>query len=271
MSERSFSFVTHSGIEVLEWPWLAELGASVMITTRSGGVSTGPYDSLNLGLHVDDEPASVAENRSRVARALRCPLDDTVFAQQVHGTAASVVGAAERGRGAHDQSDAIEGTDALVTADPGVVLAMLMADCLPVVLFDPGARVIANVHAGWRGTVAGVVPAAIDAMCRSGSRPSDVLAFLGPAVDPDRYQVGEDVRDAVAERFGPDHDDVLWAHEDGRWRLDLWEANRRMLENAGLAPEQILVARVSTGQQFFSDRAMRPCGRFACLARLLEP
>ena len=116
-----------------------------------------------------------------------------------------------------------------------------------------------------------MVPSAIETMRHLGSEPSDVLAFMGPAVAPEHYQVGEDVRDAVLGAFGPDHHDVLWAHADGRWRLDLWAANSRMLQDQGVTPAHINAARMSTGEQFFSDRACRPCGRFACLARLIEP
>ena len=172
----------HGDLEVLEWPALVGLGVEVVVTTRSGGVSAAPYDSLNLGLHVGDDPAAVLENRRRAAAALGATLDDLVVGAQVHGCAAAVVTRAEAGSGATAAADALAGIDALVTAEQAVVLVTLVADCVPLVLFDPVARVLATVHAGWRGTVARVPEAALAAMAGLGSRPADVVAALGPAV-----------------------------------------------------------------------------------------
>ena len=126
-----------------------------------------------------------------------------MFARQVHGAGVRVVGAADRGSGAFCLDDAIADADALVTATPGVVLAILTADCVPIVLHDPVAGVLACVHAGWRGTVAGVSAAALAAMQALGSRPSDVIAGIGPAIAAARYQVGPDVHQAVTQAFGP--------------------------------------------------------------------
>ncbi len=114
-----------------------------------------------------------------------------------------IVGEADRGSGAFTLDDAVADTDALVTTSPGVVLAILTADCVPIVLHDPVTGVLACVHAGWRGTVARVAAAAVAAMTTLGSRPSDVIAGLGPAADPARYQVGPDVHHAVTQAFGP--------------------------------------------------------------------
>ena len=131
--------------------------------------------------------------------------------------------------------DAIADTDALVTATPGVVLAILTADCVPIVLHDPVAGVLACVHAGWRGTVARVCAAAVAVMASLGSRPSDVIAALGPAVAPARYQVGTDVHDAVTQAFGPAAvGSSARPPAPGRWLLDLWAANRHALREAGL-------------------------------------
>lgn len=220
-----------------------------------------------------DDVAAVLANRHRVAAALGTPLSDFVFARQVHGGQARVVTAADRGRGTLDLADAIPGADALVTADPGTVLAVLVGDCVPIVLYDPAARVLAAVHAGWRGTVAGVSAAALAAMASLGARPESVLAGLGPAIGPDRYQVGADVRDAVTGGLGADAAGVLRPDGTGRWLLDLWAANRALLVRSGVPDGQIHVAAIPTGPEpglFFSDRTARPCGRFALVARLTE-
>jgi YfiH family protein len=261
-------------------------------------VSSGPFATLNLSLSVGDDPARVLENRRRLAAALGARPGDFVFARQVHGASVRVVGEADQGSGAFTLDDAIPDTDALVTASPGVVLAILTADCVPIVLHDPVAGVLACVHAGWRGTVAQVPAAAVAAMTSLGSRPCDVLAGLGPAAAPARYQVGPDVHHAVTQAFGPAS--AAFIRPDlaasGRWLLDLWTANRHALREAGLPDAQIHVTDLPTGPldpaspetttspadretpadptrhgYFFSDRAARPCGRLALAARLRKP
>jgi polyphenol oxidase len=275
------------GLDVLEWPLFDGLGAEIMVTTRDGGVSSGPYESLNLSFSVGDDPEAVLENRRRVAAALDpdlgdpdlgdAVLGDFVFARQVHSGRAQVVAAADRGRGTRSLDDAIPETDALVTSDPGTVLAVQVGDCVPVVLYDPAARALACVHAGWRGTVAQIVPEALRALAGLGARPGRVLAGIGPAIAPDRYQVGADVADAVRGCFGDAADGLLRSDGTGRWLLDLWAANRRQLLQAGVPEAQIHVAAAPTGPTpqgpglFFSDRTARPCGRFALVARLERP
>jgi YfiH family protein len=286
------------GLAVLAWPALDGSGADMFVTTRHGGVSTGPYATLNLSLSVGDDAARVLANRHRVAAAADADLADFVFARQVHGARAQVVDACDRGRGTLRLGDAVPEADALVTADPGTTLAILVGDCVPVVLIDPVARVLACVHAGWRGTVARVTAAAVAAMATLGARPQDMLAGVGPAIAPDRYQVGDEVAEQVRHAFGAAAAGLLRPDGPGKWLLDLWEANRRSLIEAGVPDRQVHVAAVPTGPDptgpgptgpdptglkatglkatgpdeglFFSDRTARPCGRFALVARLTD-
>jgi polyphenol oxidase len=259
---------------LLSWPALDASGVQAAVTARSGGVSAGPYASLNLSLSVGDDPVNVLENRRRLAAGFGATLADFVFAGQVHGAGVRVVTEADRGSGAFALDNAIPATDALVTSAPGVVLAILTADCVPVVLHDHVAGVLACVHAGWRGTVARVCAAAVAAMRDLGSRPADIIAGIGPAIAPARYQVGPDVYQAVTQAFGSSPfigpDSV-----PDRWRLDLWAANRFVLTEAGVPAAQIHTTDIPTGpttstgpSHFFSDRAARPCGRLALIARL---
>ena len=264
-----------AGLALLAWPALDASGADAAVTARSGGVSSGPYATLNLSLSVGDDPGCVRENRHRLAAGFGASLEDFVFARQVHGAGVRVVGQADRGSGAFGLDDAIASADALVTGTPGVVLAILTADCVPIVLHDPVAAVLGCVHAGWRGTVAGVTAAALAAMQALGSRPSDVIAGIGPAVAAVRYQVGPEVRQA----FGPAAASFIRPDtRPDRWLLDLWAANRHALVETGVPGPQIHTTTLPTGPisladpgHFFSDRTARPCGRLALVARLRDP
>jgi YfiH family protein len=259
-------------LDVLAWPAFDGLGLDAVVTTRRGGVSRGPYESLNLGLHVGDDGADVLANRRLVAAALGADLGDMVFCDQAHGREVRVVTGADRGRGAFRLDDAIARTDALVTAEPGIVLAVMVADCVPIVLYDPVARVLACVHAGWRGTVARVTEAAVTAMRELGASPAAIIAGIGPAISPGRYQVGEDVLDAARQCFGAAAAGVIRSDGAGRWLFDLWAANQILLREAGIAGDRVHLAAHPTGSDgdglFFSDREARPCGRFAAVARL---
>ncbi len=286
------------GLRLLAWPALDASGADAAVTARSGGVSSGPYATLNLSLSVGDDPGRVLENRRRLAAGFGASPEDFVFARQVHGAAVRVVGVADRGSGASCLDDAVADADALVTTSPGMVLAIQTADCVPIVLHDPVAAVLACVHAGWRGTVAGVTTAALAAMQALGSRPSDVIAGIGPAIAAARYQVGADVHQAVTQAFGPAA--AVFIRPDARpdsapeapdrWLLDLWAANRHALVAAGVPAPQIHTTNLPTGPAlpagpatptspatptgpslFFSDRTARPCGRLALVARLRAP
>jgi YfiH family protein len=265
-----------AGLPVLTWPVFDPLPVEALVTTRHGGVSAGRYATLNLSFAVGDEAANVRENRRRAAAALGAGPADFVFAAQVHGRHAEVVSAADRGRGTLAAGDAVGPADALVTAAPGTVLAILVADCVPIILYDPAAHVLACVHAGWRGTVARAAEAALAAMCSLGTRPRDVIAGIGPSVAAGSYQVGEEVARAGRDAFGERAQGLLRPAEaggPGQWLFDLPAANRHVLRAAGVPDGQIHVAAAPTGPGpglFFSHRAERPCGRFALAARL-EP
>ena len=222
-------------------------GVDAVVTDRWGGVSWGAYESLNLGLHVGDERSDVEENRRIAVGLVGGVPEELVSCTQVHGRDVVVV----------DDPGHAGDADALVTTTSGLVLMVLMADCVPVLLCDPGARVLACVHAGWRGTVADVVGATVDAMRSLGA--VDISAFLGPAVPVDRYEVGPEVADAAAEAG-------VGAAMIGD-HFDLWAANTILLERAGVTDIDRSGC-IPTGDDYFSDRLQRPCGRFGLLARL---
>jgi purine-nucleoside/S-methyl-5'-thioadenosine phosphorylase / adenosine deaminase len=161
-----------------------------VVTDRRGGRSASPYESFNLGGHVGDDPAAVDANRNRLAAELSVPVGQLVWMTQVHGTGVAIVEDADE--------NPVADVDALVTATPGLVLCVLVADCVPVLLADPVAGVVAAVHAGREGVRRGVVPAALAAMTRLGARPADVEALLGPAVCGLDYEVPGTMQAEVA-------------------------------------------------------------------------
>jgi YfiH family protein len=240
------------------------------VSTRTGGVSRSPYDSLNLGDHVGDDPAQVAENRRRLCEALG--IDRFACADQQHGTRVAIVGPESEGAGYSGRREAEErlpATDALLTDRPGIALAVAVADCAPAVLYDPVRRAVGVVHAGRRGVVHDVIGAAVAAMSREfGSRPGDLCAGIGPCIGWASYEIGPAETSEVRDRFG---ECVLAPTQEGHARFDLPSAVRARLRGAGVRDECIESSGVDTAQRtdaFFSDRAERPCGRMMLVAGL---
>ncbi|RSN18050.1 peptidoglycan editing factor PgeF [Streptomyces sp. WAC 05977] len=156
-----------------------------VVTTRAGGASRPPYDTFNLGDHVGDDAGDVYANRKRLATELGLAEDRLAWMEQVHGRTATIVDGSE--------TSAAEATDALVTAEPGLALVVLVADCVPLLLADAEAGVVAAVHAGRVGARVGVVPAAVEAMRSVGAEPARTEALLGPAICGDCYEVPADM------------------------------------------------------------------------------
>jgi YfiH family protein len=233
------------------------------VTTRDGGVSTGGYAALNLGLSTGDDPRAVAENRRRAAAALGFPR--FVSARQVHGSVVREVG----------REDDVPGeADALVTAVPGVLLAVLGADCPGVLVVDPERRALAVVHAGWRGTAGGVLPAAVHALReRYGSRPETLHAVVGPGISARRYEVGPDVADPL-RRSAAGAEACLVRGSGDRWHADLPGVLRRQLLALGVPDHAIEASDACThddAARFFSHRRDgAAAGRHALLAGFLR-
>ncbi len=235
------------------------------IFTRKGGVSQSPFDSLNLGGNVGDDPKAVRCNHDRMYAVLGVDGSRACTVWQVHSTDIVMVNAPVRGRRWLAQADA------MMTDRSDVVLAQRYADCTPVFYHDPVKGVIALAHAGWRGTVMGISGAVVRALTRSyGSRPSDIRAAIGPSIGPKRYQVGEEVVAAVQEHFGITDGLIRRDPSDGTAYFDLWAANRLDLERAGV--QQIEAAGICTAEhtdEFFSHRAEKGrTGRFGALLSL---
>ena len=246
---------------------------TALVTTRHGGVSSGVYGSLNLGGHVGDDPEAVAENRRRLAAALG--VGRLTIADQRHTDRVALVTPALAGRGhegAADSAAAFPATDALITAVPGAALAVLVADCAPVVLFDPVRRAVGVAHSGRAGTLMGVVPKTVGAMSAAfGTVPGDLLIGIGPAIGAASYEIGQAEVSQVMAVFGAAGTRLLVQNRPGHALFNLAGAVRGQLRAAGIPEANVhdlaIDTRTST-TEFFSDRAARPCGRFAAVTVL---
>jgi YfiH family protein len=211
-------------------------------STRHGGVSTGPYESLNLGGSTQDLPENVLENNRRFFQSLNVSFDRVAKSHQVHGDA--ILEVTEPGR--------YEGYDALITNLPDVQLAVTIADCTPVLIFDPITRAVAAIHAGWRGTVAQIVRKTVERMAHTyGTRAEDCLAYIGTCIDECSFEVGEE----VATHFDLPY--KRWDDQRSKFFVYLKKANRDQLLNAGLSEERIEVSALSTfnnNDEYFSYR-----------------
>ncbi|MBI2973366.1 MAG: peptidoglycan editing factor PgeF [Armatimonadetes bacterium] len=244
---------------------LRRAGIPHAFTTRRGGVSPPPFDSLNLGRGVHDDSANVARNRAAILRAIGIDPSRHVEASQVHGATVAVVTA-------RDAAGVIEGADGMVTSAPGLALAIHAADCVPVLLADPRRRVVAAVHAGWRGSAAGIALEAVGVLAdRFESRAEDLLVAIGPAIKACHYEVDEPVFDRY--RDWPWRDELFAPNARGRWQLDLQAVNRRQLMDAGVPAAQIEVLEHCTFDRpdlFFSYRRDRETGRMGAIIALSD-
>ncbi|MFF5093779.1 MULTISPECIES: peptidoglycan editing factor PgeF [Actinosynnema] len=229
-----------------------------VVTTREGGVSRAPYDSFNLGDHVGDDPDSVRANRARLAEGIGVPATDLVWMEQVHGRTVAVVDGPQR--------VPLEATDAVVTTRPGLALAVLTADCVPVLLGDPVAGVAAVAHAGRVGARVGIVPAVLKAMADAGATPENTEVLLGPAVCGDCYEVPADMR-ADVDKHLPGSAAKSRA---GKPSLDLRAGLWNQLAAAGVGKIGVDPRCTVEERSLFSHRRTPGTGRLASVA-WIEP
>ncbi|MBK8138757.1 MAG: peptidoglycan editing factor PgeF [Chloroflexi bacterium] len=240
-------------------------GVTQAIFTRHGGVSPAPWASLNTGGTVGDPPENVRRNHHIMYETLNVDAARAVTVWQVHGCDTVLATRPVYNR------RWLAPADAIMTDRPGLPLVMRYADCTPVLAFDPVKGAIGIAHAGWRGTVLGMASHLVKAMQKAfDSRPSDLRAGIGPAIGPDRYQVGEEVVKAVHERFGTLDGLVKRDSSDGTAYFNLWEANRLDLLRAGVEDVEIMgLCTAERTDDFFSHRGEHgKTGRFGAVVCL---
>ena len=231
---------------VPDWPAPARVKACV--TTRAGGVSVAPFDSLNLGTHVGDDPVAVKKNRQRLLSQLGCK---PAWLQQVHDI---------------DELEAAPETlaeaDASWTATPGIACTAMTADCLPALFCDRNGTRVAAAHAGWRGLAAGVLEATLDALAVA---PEDTLVWLGPAIGPQAFEVGAEVREAFVSQHAQAAQAFGASLNPGRYMADIYELARIRLAARGIAAVYGGGFCTYSDPRFYSYRRAARTGRFASL------
>jgi len=222
-------------------------GIRHFVSTRIGGHSSPPYDSLNLSFNVGDDPEKVLKNRKLLARTLGIPLTNFTTANQIHDGHVKIVSEALRGKGSTDYKGAINSTDAMVTNVPNICLMMLLADCVPILFYDPSKRVIGVAHAGWKGTLRFVAQNTLKVLRdHFGCLTQDIVLGIGPSIGPCCYQVGQEVLSQVERVFGIKQDCIRNEFIDGAGYLDLWTVNRKQLLQAGIPEKNIEMAKICT-------------------------
>lgn len=261
-----------NGVVYLTFPKLAAAGVRHGFSTRMGGVSKGYLGTMNLSFTRGDREENVRENFRRIADAIGFREEQLVFSAQVHETKIRKVTAANRGEGITKET--APGIDGLATDEADVPLYTSYADCVPLLFYDPQKKVVTMAHSGWRGTAARIGAKMVHFMEKEyGSRAENIIAAVGPSICRKCYEVSEDVAQAFREAFRPEQFPLLFDEKgQGKYQLDLWEANRIILTEAGILPEHLDVTDLCTccnHDKLFSHRASHGkrgnMGCFMCL------
>ena len=234
------------------------------VFSRQGGVSPVPWNSLNLGNTVGHESTRVEENKNKLLSSIGYFPDQLAQIRQVHSAHVEVVDKPT------NRSDVLSQGDAMISNEPGLLMLLRFADCVPILFFDPVNKATGIAHAGWKGTVKEVAISAVSKMKKQfGTNPSDLIVGIGPSIGPDHYEIGEDVVEEVKRTF-PHHWDKLLISVLDKVKLDLWEANRISLKKAGV--KHIEMAEICTAcnvDDWYSHRAEKgKTGRFAAVIGL---
>ena len=222
--------------------------------TRNGGISKGEFFSLNCGYSSADDPKNIIENRNRVCRDLQCSNKQLVTTKQVHGTTPIIV--------SEEKTKIDQEGDSLITAEPGVVIGVLTADCTPILMADSEAKVIAAVHAGWRGALAGIMQTTVKSMISLGANPRKITAAIGPCIGPNSYKIGPDLMEMFLKKDRKN--EIYFSRKTpiDQFSFDLGAYVSSCLKSEGI--EEIEVLNIDTypdSAQFFSHRRSTESGK----------
>lgn len=248
-------------LEMLQFPALADCcNISHFITTRRGGVSQGNYASMNPAVYTSDNPDDVKENLRRLSRFIQLPSDRIVAPHQVHKDDVGILDKTFLQMSASDRKVFLEGLDALVTNEPGLCVAVATADCVPILLYAPDKRVVAAIHAGWRGTVQHITAKTVQVMVDFyGCDPMVMMAGIAPSISRKAFEVGDEVVKAFLEAGFPMGMICFRNRITGKAHIDLWEANRFLLLKSGLIGAHVEISNICTyynDEYLFSARRL---------------
>lgn len=236
------------GVTWLSFPSLEATGiVRHAFSTRMGGVSQGPFATMNFSFTRGDDPEAVKENYRRMANALEVDMERMVVTWQTHTTNVRLVSEKDYGKGVICERD-YRDVDGLITNIPGVTLVTFFADCVPLYFVDTKNKAIGLSHSGWRGTVNRMGQKTLERMNEAfGTDPKDVIACIGPSICQDCYEVGPEVIEQFSRTFASDHHkNLFYEKPNGKYQLNLWEANRIVLSEAGIPGEQISITDICT-------------------------
>ena len=228
-------------------------------STRLGGVSTGIFESMNLGFNRGDDDDNVKRNFQIISKALNMPYENIVLSAQTHTTNIRIVGEADKGKGIIIPRN-YENVDGLMTNVSQIPLVTFYADCVPLLLFDPVKRVIAASHSGWRGTVNRMGKVTVEKMVEVyGCEPKDIIACIGPSICKECYEVSADVANAFMDEFADSgYENIVFPKDNDKYLIDLWEANRVILNMSGITNTNMDISGICTccnSDWLFSHRA----------------
>lgn len=250
------------GVTFLTYPAFEEMPEIVHgFSTRLGGVSEGIYSSMNLSFARGDKEEAVKENYRRIAAAIGFEMESIVTSDQTHTANVRRITEEDRGNGI-TKPRPYKDVDGMITNVPGIVLATFYADCVPLYFVDPVHKAIGLSHSGWRGTVAKIGKATVEKMREEyGTKPEELYAAVGPSICQDCYEVSEDVAEEFRHAFCPEHWGALfYKKENGKYQLNLWEANRIVFLEAGIPEDHISMPNLCTccnPEFLFSHRASK--------------
>ena len=261
-NDKKMQVVERNGVTYLEFPKISSTELVIHgFSTRLGGVSSGIYGTMNLSFTRGDEEEAVSENYRRISSALGVPVESIVTSDQTHTTNVRLVGKEDCGSGVMRQRK-FQDVDGMITDEPGVTLATFYADCVPLYFVDPVHLAIGLSHSGWRGTKDKMGKVTVEAMTEAfGTRPSDLVTAIGPSICQDCYEVSEDVIEEFSVAFEEGlHPSLFYRKENGKYQLNLWEANRQILLEAGVDEKKIQMPNLCTccnPEFLFSHRASK--------------
>lgn len=238
--------------------WMEQFpGLVAGITTKKGGSSTGVYESLNMGFHVEDTVDAVCANRNKLANLIQFPLKSWVGAEQTHDTVIRKITKSDRGNGADSYDNAYKGTDGFYTDEEGILLTLCYADCVPLFFISPEHRMIGAAHAGWKGTVNEIARKMVEKWGEEGISPNQIFVTIGPSICEKCYIVNDYVIKFVENTLEDVEKKPYNLIKEGQYSLDLRETNRMILLKAGVLEENILISHLCSScdqTEFFSHR-----------------